>query len=96
MGEVVAFASHIERGIIEAAIRAAITDAVRDVVDGTVSLGDALDDKVVEINRDLREEFRDLKREVVCLTSLLAELRSAKSNELDLPRLPLRPIREIN
>jgi predicted RNase H-like nuclease (RuvC/YqgF family) len=82
-----------ERGYTEAAI----TDAIRQMVDNTIAGLEALDEKIRKSNRDLREEIRDLKREVACLTSLLAELRKEQaSTPLDLPRLPLRTAREIN
>jgi hypothetical protein len=55
---------------------AAIADAVRQLVDGTICGIDALDEKVLNVNRDLREEIRDLKHEVARLTSLLAEMRT--------------------
>jgi hypothetical protein len=91
--------SHLdnEREVTEAMIKAAITDAARGLVDGTISGFDALDDKVLEINRALREEIRELKHEVVRLTSVADELRKAQTSEpLDLPRLPLRSAREVN
>jgi hypothetical protein len=58
-------------------------------------VADAVDDKVVDVSRDLREQIRDLKVEVARLTSLLTELRTAQA-PVDLPRLPLRSAREVN
>lgn len=65
------------------------------MVDNTIAGLEAIDEKIRKSNGDLREELRDLRHEVARLTSLLTELRSANA-PVDLPRLPLRSVREVN
>jgi hypothetical protein len=72
---------------------ASIGAVVRDITDGTLAIADALEDKVL----DLQAEVRELKAEVTRLTTIVSELRLAQANEpIDLPKLPLRSMREVN
>jgi hypothetical protein len=84
-----------ERSEIIAEVQAALTDSTRGVVDGTLDLADSLDQKILESNRELREQIHELKIEVARLVAVADELRKGQA-PLDLPRLPLRPSREVN
>jgi hypothetical protein len=72
---------------------ASLGAVVRDLTDGTLAVADALEDKVL----DLQAEVRELKAEVARLTTIVSDLRLAQaSTPVDLPRLPLRSAREMN
>jgi hypothetical protein len=60
-----------------------------------LDLADSLDQKILESNRELREQIHELKVEVARLVSVAEELCKAQA-PLDLPRLPLRSAREVD
>jgi hypothetical protein len=74
---------------------ATIFNAVRQVIDATVEAVETLAEGRADSLKSTRDEIASLRLEVAKFASLVEEVRS-NTGPVDLPRVPLRSLREVN
>jgi hypothetical protein len=70
-------------------------EIVRQIVDATITRLESLAESRDNSLKSTREEIRDLKREIAKFASLVEEVRG-NTGAVDLPRVPLRSLRDVN